>query len=187
MFGGVAVDVGICEAFAVPWTALRMDAFVPLCPLYRGAVEERYVILEYLHPGLLPSGHRRAFAQGSGHGRFGSGRPAGAVAFSAPAALGPSAFSGRDRRDRRTDPGEVVIDELVGVWIALLPLGAGQWSWPGLVWAFALFRLFDIWKPWPVHASENWLPAGWGIMLDDILAGLMAMCCMLVLRALGWV
>ena len=90
---GVAVDVGICEAFAVPWTALRMDAFVPLCPLYRGAVEERYVILEYLHPGLLPSGHRRAFAQGSGHGRFGSGRPAGAVAFSAPAALGPSAFS----------------------------------------------------------------------------------------------
>ena len=87
----------------------------------------------------------------------------------------------------RTDPGEVVIDELVGVWIALLPLGAGQGSWPGLVWAFALFRLFDIWKPWPVHASENWLPAGWGIMLDDILAGLMAMCCMLVLRALGWV
>ena len=83
----------------------------------------------------------------------------------------------------RTDPGEVVIDELVGVWIALLPLGAGQGSWPGLVWAFALFRLFDIWKPWPVHASENWLPAGWGIMLDD----LMAMCCMLVLRALGWV
>ena len=87
----------------------------------------------------------------------------------------------------RTDPGEVVIDELAGVWIALLPLGAGQWSWAGLVWAFALFRLFDIWKPWPVHASENWLPAGWGIMLDDILAGLMAMCCMLVLRALGWV
>jgi len=87
----------------------------------------------------------------------------------------------------RTDPGEVVIDELAGVWIALLPLGAGQWSWPGLVWAFALFRLFDIWKPWPVHASESWLPAGWGIMLDDILAGLMAMCCMLVLRALGWV
>ena len=86
-----------------------------------------------------------------------------------------------------TDPGEVVIDELVGVWIALLPLGAGQGSWPGLVWAFALFRLFDIRKPWPVHASENWLPAGWGIMLDDILAGLMAMCCMLVLRALGWV
>ena len=196
MFGGVAVDVGICEAFAVPWTALRMDAFVPLCPLYRGAVEERYVILEYLHPGLLPSGHRRAFAQGSGHGRFGSGRPAGAVAFSAPAALlflavivvtGGLAATRAEILLGRTDPGEVVIDELVGVWIALLPLGAGQWSWPGLVWAFALFRLFDIWKPWPVHASENWLPAGWGIMLDDILAGLMAMCCMLVLRALGWV
>ena len=67
---------------SVPCTAVRMDAVVPLCPLYRGAVEERYVILEYLHPGLLPSGHRRAFAQGAGHGRFGSGRPAGAVAFS---------------------------------------------------------------------------------------------------------
>ena len=49
---GVAVDVGICEAFAVPWTALRMDAFVPLCPLYRGAVEERYVICPKVFRGF---------------------------------------------------------------------------------------------------------------------------------------
>ncbi len=72
----------------------------------------------------------------------------------------------------KQDPGEVVIDEVVGQWLALLWL-------PGLVWwqllaAFVLFRLFDILKPWPINASENWLPGGWGIMLDDVLAGLAA-------------
>ena len=42
---------------------------------------------------------------------------------------------------------------------------------------FAFFRLFDIWKPWPVHASESWLPGGWGIMIDDVFAGLWALLC----------
>ena len=84
--------------------------------------------------------------------------------------------------------GSLVLD-LISMLVAphLLWLGNALYLVSIAAWAFALFRLFDIWKPWPVHASETWLPAGWGIMLDDILAGLMAMCCMLVLRALGWV
>jgi len=44
-----------------------------------------------------------------------------------------------------------------------------------MIAAFVLFRIFDIAKPWPVSASEHWLPGGFGIMLDDIVAGLLAM------------
>lgn len=73
----------------------------------------------------------------------------------------------------KKDPGEVVIDEVLGQWLTLLPLaGAG---FATCVLAFALFRLFDILKPWPVRASENWLPGGAGIMIDDAFAGLYAL------------
>ena len=82
----------------------------------------------------------------------------------------------------RKDPGCIVIDELVGQWIAMLFLGAfsAESTWRDAVFLlvpFAFFRLFDIWKPWPVHASESWLPAGWGIMIDDVFAGLWALAC----------
>lgn len=80
------------------------------------------------------------------------------------------------------DPSCVVVDELWGQWIALLPLGATEPLW--IIPAFLLFRLFDIAKPWPVRASERWLPGGWGIMIDDGLAGLYAMLALLVCRAL---
>ena len=89
----------------------------------------------------------------------------------------------------REDPGCVIIDELVGQWIAMLCLhgfsAASGWRDAlFLLLPFLLFRLFDIWKPWPVHASEHWLPGGWGIMIDDVFAGLWALLCVLVLRAL---
>jgi len=85
----------------------------------------------------------------------------------------------------RKDPGEVVIDELVGVWLVLLPFESPSF-WLVLA-AFAFFRLFDIWKPWPVRASENWLPAGFGIMIDDVVAGVWALLCVALLRVLGLV
>ncbi len=76
----------------------------------------------------------------------------------------------------RKDPGQIVIDELLGQWITFLPFtGLTLWQ---LAAGFALFRLFDIAKPWPVRASEKWLPAGYGIMIDDVLAGLYAMGCL---------
>ncbi len=81
------------------------------------------------------------------------------------------------------DPGSIVIDELVGVWIALLPFK--QPGWVQIMAAFLLFRLFDIWKPWPVHASENWLPDGYGVMLDDAVAGLMALIVLALFSLLG--
>jgi phosphatidylglycerophosphatase A len=80
------------------------------------------------------------------------------------------------------DPSCVVVDELWGQWITLLPLAASDTLW--IIPAFLFFRFFDIAKPWPVRASEGWLPGGWGIMIDDGLAGLYAMMALLLCRAL---
>lgn len=80
------------------------------------------------------------------------------------------------------DPSCVVIDELWGQWLVLLFLPTASWPW--MILAFLLFRFFDIAKPWPVRASENWLPRGWGIMIDDGLAGLYALAILSFLRFL---
>jgi len=76
-----------------------------------------------------------------------------------------------ERESGRTDPGFVVIDEVIGQWIALLfcPI-----DWPHALIALVLFRLFDIVKPFPVRRLER-LPAGWGIVFDDVAAGLYAL------------
>ncbi len=72
----------------------------------------------------------------------------------------------------KKDPGAVVVDEVAGQLIAFLfvPWRAGIWA---VVAAFVAFRLFDIWKPYPVRRLEG-LGGGLGIMADDILAGLYA-------------
>ena len=75
------------------------------------------------------------------------------------------------------DPPFVVIDEVIGQWIALA--GARWYNWKSYLAAFALFRLFDIWKPPPVRQLEA-LPGGWGINLDDVMAGLYAALVLLV-------
>ena len=68
------------------------------------------------------------------------------------------------------DPSCVIIDEIVGCWVALLAMPPRLVT---LLCALALFRVFDIWKPFPVNRVEN-LPGGWGIMLDDLVAGIYA-------------
>ena len=66
------------------------------------------------------------------------------------------------------DPSCVVVDEVLGQWMALAcPC---RYTWVSYLAAFALFRLFDIWKPWPVRRLEA-LPGGLGIVADDIMAG----------------
>ena len=72
---------------------------------------------------------------------------------------------------RIEDPSVVVWDEFVGQWIALLLAPAG-WQW--MLAGFALFRLFDIWKPWPVRWADRELHGGLGAMFDDVLAGVYA-------------
>lgn len=71
------------------------------------------------------------------------------------------------------DPGRVVIDEYVGQWIALIGLPR---TIPVALVAFLSFRLFDILKPGPVRTLEK-LPGGWGVMADDVGAGVLALAC----------
>ncbi len=87
----------------------------------------------------------------------------------------------------KTDPGSVVLDEIVAIPLTLLPLQVGgllgitplrdlaslQTHWGWWVAGFTLFRVFDIAKPGPVGALQH-LPRGWGIVLDDVAAGLIS-------------
>jgi len=72
------------------------------------------------------------------------------------------------------DPGYAVWDEFVGLWIALTPLVGLPVSWPWIAAGFILFRIFDIWKPWPVSWADRNVGGGFGVMLDDVVAGLYA-------------
>ncbi|MEM8803807.1 MAG: phosphatidylglycerophosphatase A [Pseudomonadota bacterium] len=90
------------------------------------------------------------------------------------------------------DPGWIVIDEVVGQWIALLPVALGVMRtglspldfWPGIVSAFVFFRLFDIWKPGPVGRADARDDAV-GVMLDDVWAGVFAAICVSLLAAIA--
>jgi phosphatidylglycerophosphatase A len=94
-------------------------------------------------------------------------------------ALGVPAATIAARESGRKDPGFVVIDEVAGVGIALL--GAVYHAdWKHIVLALLLFRVFDIWKPFPVRQLEK-LPEGWGIVFDDVAAGLYAWAVLLLL------
>lgn len=79
----------------------------------------------------------------------------------------------------------IVWDEITGYAITMLVVPAAQ---PGLVFwlagGFALFRLFDIWKPWPIREADHSLSGGLGIMLDDIIAGVFAAAILLAVRML---
>jgi phosphatidylglycerophosphatase A len=79
------------------------------------------------------------------------------------------------------DHSAIVWDEVVGFLIAMTAAPAG---WPWLLAGFALFRLFDIWKPWPIGWVDSRVKGGLGVMLDDVLAGLMALAVLQAARLL---
>jgi phosphatidylglycerophosphatase A len=80
------------------------------------------------------------------------------------------------------DHGGIVWDEMVGYWlaVALAPL---EWQW--FLAAFVLFRVFDIFKPWPVRQIDQRVAGGLGIMADDIVAGLYTLFVLAVLEGLA--
>lgn len=86
-------------------------------------------------------------------------------------ALGVPAATIAARESGRHDPGFVVIDEVAGQWIALL---GSPFDWRHGLIALVFFRLFDITKPFPARQLER-LPDGWGIVFDDVAAGLYAL------------
>ena len=117
-----------------------------------------------------------------------------AVAVSLPVAV--AACSAAERILGRHDPGSVVLDEIVALPIAFggyavhWAIGTGQmpaWDdarlwWPFMAGAFVLFRLFDIWKPWPIRLADRRVHGGIGIMLDDVLAGILAVAVLLFVQ-----
>jgi phosphatidylglycerophosphatase A len=70
------------------------------------------------------------------------------------------------------DHRSLVWDEFIGQWIALLPALLAPW-WAVVV-GFGLFRLFDVWKPWPIRWFDRHLKGGLGVMVDDVIAGVFA-------------
>jgi phosphatidylglycerophosphatase A len=84
--------------------------------------------------------------------------------------LGVFACTQYEKNIGEIDPSSAVIDEVLGMGVAMLAIPK---QWPFAVMALILFRVFDIWKPYPIRRIEK-LPGGWGIMTDDLVAGIYA-------------
>jgi phosphatidylglycerophosphatase A len=97
------------------------------------------------------------------------------------ASLAPGIWAAQvySRISGEEDPRQVVVDEAVGQWVTLA--GAAVYNWKSLVAALLLFRVLDVFKPFPIRRAEK-LPGGYGIMADDVLAGILGA---LVLYAAG--
>jgi phosphatidylglycerophosphatase A len=80
----------------------------------------------------------------------------------------------------KKDDQRIVIDEITGFQVAMLPVAITGWH---LCLAFVLFRIFDIWKPFPINNLQQ-LPGGWGVVMDDVAAGIYAGALMLALTLL---
>ena len=96
--------------------------------------------------------------------------PAQIIAIVASFGIGVWAASAAERHFGTTDPGVVVIDEVMGMLTTLFLIPVG---WPGAVLGFLWFRIFDVIKPYPANRLER-LPGGAGVMADDLMAGIYA-------------
>ncbi len=86
------------------------------------------------------------------------------------------------RRLGRHDHQSIVLDEVAGILLTALAVPAPTWFWLALV--FVLFRVFDIWKPWPIRDLDHSVAGGVGIMLDDLMAAVYAAVCLTTVRVL---
>lgn len=101
-------------------------------------------------------------------------------------AAGIWAASRTEHLSGKKDPGKVVIDEVAGQYIALLPIPLSiEPAWWSMLAAFILFRFFDIVKPYPARRLES-LHGGLGIMADDLIAGVYAAVVVAVIVSVRW-
>jgi phosphatidylglycerophosphatase A len=103
--------------------------------------------------------------------RFWGGETALAIAAAVAFLAGWWAAARVVHADGASDPGWVVIDEIAAQWLVLLIVPQRFWFY---VAAFIAFRLFDIWKPFPVSWCDRTVKGGFGVMLDDIVAAIYA-------------
>lgn len=97
--------------------------------------------------------------------------------------LGVRAAGRATKLFKHKDPPQAVVDEVIGQLITFLFIPFGS-HWIYVAAGFLLFRLFDIWKPYPINSLQN-LPAGIGVCADDILAGVYAGACLSLIYAIG--
>ena len=110
--------------------------------------------------------------------------PAYVVGLALAFALGVWACGAAGRMLGVDDHRSLVFDEFVGQWFALLPLLLTPAPWWMVAAGFALFRLFDVWKPWPISWLDRRVHGGMGVMLDDVAAGVFAAVALAVVVAL---
>ena len=102
------------------------------------------------------------------------------------AGVGVWAASQTERLSGKKDPGKVVIDEVAGQYIALLPIPLSiETAWWSAILAFFLFRIFDIVKPYPARRLES-LHGGLGIVADDLIAGVYAAVVVAIVVSVRW-
>ncbi len=161
------------EGSRVPF-AVRLIAtgfYTGYIPWASGTFGSLAGLLLFLIPGVATGGMLPVLlVLGLGIGVYTSGRVAEAEGnrLSRSAAAAKAIF--QPERHLQADPSIVVIDEILGMWISLAGIRVGLTPY---ITAFVLFRLFDVLKPQPARYLER-LPGGWGIMLDDVAAGLYA-------------
>jgi phosphatidylglycerophosphatase A len=140
------------------------------------------VLAELYWSGLLPD---KPFGHFAGDIHFPISPTWAAIAAALLVALvGVATASSAAKHLRKKDPQNVVIDEVSGQLVAYFGIGSGSPNWKYLLLGFILFRVFDIWKPFPARQAES-LPGGLGIMADDWIAGIYAALGLWIARALG--
>ena len=114
-----------------------------------------------------------------------AGLPAWSFVVLAAALFAPAVWAATQtaRAVNIKDPGIVVVDEVIGQWIAIA--GAHPLNWKSWLGAFALFRLFDIWKPPPVRWVDDHVQGGFGVMADDLAAGVYGAIALFALNYFG--
>ncbi|MCE9507010.1 MAG: phosphatidylglycerophosphatase A [Alphaproteobacteria bacterium] len=100
------------------------------------------------------------------------GQTALAIAAALLLIIGTFAAGRYGKKSGVVDDQSIVIDEVAGMWIAAIPAGKHLLLWLA---AFLLFRLFDIWKPWPASFFDNRSKGGFDVMMDDVVAGIYAL------------
>jgi len=101
-----------------------------------------------------------------------SGQAALAIGAALLFVIGTIAAGAYGKKSGVVDDQSIVIDEVAGMWIAAIPAGENIFLWAV---AFFLFRIFDIWKPWPASFFDNRAKGGFDVMMDDVVAGIYAL------------
>ena len=148
------------------WIATGLGAgYFPVAPGTAGSAVGLALVIAFRQTSLGPRGLAVSLATLAG------------VLF----ALGVWSAGKAEKIFGRVDPGQVVIDEVVGQIITFV--ATPRVNWTGLIAGFILFRAFDIVKPFPARRAERF-PGGWGIMVDDAVAGLYSLIVLVILGRL---